>query len=255
MLVSKDQNTIQNGYGAKDPILRVWSKFYGLGEEGFVLHENVTKYADSKRFFQLYAGPYFDTSVYLKRCQVLAETFLLDANDRARLSKKRAYCCVVGLGLGAWSIDMRQKKYFLEAYKHVLENLDLRHIDTVHFLGSKLMKVGKCGDVCSDEIFVSKTNSNRIRIRFSGNDRGPITKLRGADAGKLLVAQYAWDSNSYPGNEYWNGNLTASGDPAAACCSCIPELQNPDCNRDALSGNGTKVFFRSGKVLKLSSYE
>ena len=97
MLVSKDQNTIQNGYGAKDPIVRVWSKFYGLGEEGFVLHENVTKYADSKRFFQLYAGPYFDTSVYLKRCQVLAETFLLDANDRARLSKKRAYCCVVGL--------------------------------------------------------------------------------------------------------------------------------------------------------------
>ena len=67
------------------------------------------------------------------------------------------------------------------------------------------------------------------------------------------MLQYAWDGNAYPGNEYWTGMLSASGDPAAACCSLIPELQNPDINTEALTGENAVVCGGRECVARLSA--
>ena len=103
-------------------------------------------------------------------------------------------------------------------------------------------------------------------IRFSRRD--PAAKLEGDDAGKLVVAMFAWDSNSYVGNEYWEGMLSASGmyyclqlirrslhftgDPAAAACSTIPDLLNPDVNRN-ICGKTEISFKDDGSTIQLNS--
>jgi len=75
-------------------------------------------------------------------------------------------------------------------------------------------------------------------IHFSR--RNPFDALSTEDSSKLVVAMFAWDGNSFVGNEYWNGMLSASGDPAAACCSNIPELLNPDVNPQ-VGGNNLHI--------------
>lgn len=45
----------------------------------------------------------------------------------------------------------------------------------------------------------------------------------------ISVSGYAWDGNSYPGNEYWVGGMR-SFDPQAIYSSLLGQFQNPEVN-------------------------
>lgn len=52
---------------------------------------------------------YFNRFVYEQRIRITAETFLIEANHRAKVAGKKAYVHVVGLGLGIWKLIDKQE--------------------------------------------------------------------------------------------------------------------------------------------------
>ncbi|KAI0872711.1 hypothetical protein GGS24DRAFT_425987 [Hypoxylon argillaceum] len=168
----------------------------------------------------------FNEDIYKARIRITADILLLEANQRAAAAGRKAYVYVVGLGLGvwAWRGTVDQPLLYIQAFMESLEELSdsLSNIGTVEFawiaevLGfqQRLMTFG--------------ASQRAIDVRFSR--RNPAEKLLGDDKNHLLVLSYAWDGNAFPGNEYWAGSLTATGDPAAACMSTISELHNPIIN-------------------------
>jgi hypothetical protein len=158
--------------------------------------------------------PTFDTNIYKQRMRITIETLLLEANDRAAQSNKTAFVHVVGLGLGVWQINASQPQWYIEVFTAVFLELSLPHVSTVAFSWIDVPPATR--QACTAAAVEAD-----ITVRF--NKRDPAELLR---TGELLVVSYAWDGNSFPGNEFWMGSLSASGDPAAACCSTIGELHN-----------------------------
>jgi hypothetical protein len=182
---------------------------------------------------------FMNVEIYKKRMQISFETLLLEANDISKEYNKNSYIHVVGLGLGVWKKDSRQAQWIIDVFEEILDNIYFSNISVIDFSWFP-ETINKCGNVLTNNYFSSK-NGNNIKINFS--KRSPADKLIDEDEGKLLISTFAWDGNSFPGNEYWWGGLNSSGDPAAACCSTISELMNPYINTSFI--NNVNIKYKS----------
>ncbi len=90
-----------------------------------------------------------------------------------------------------------------------------------------------------------------IKIHISRRD--PYEPLPEGGDGKVVVSCWAYDGNSYPGNEYWRGSLSTSSDPAAACATQVVELHNPRIN-PKMSGANLRICTAKGEVMPLAEF-
>lgn len=257
-LVTEHQNIPDNGYGKdrkENPLVSLWASFYNLpkderGHPFFPSYAELSPLPDAKLkehgYMRLSEGHMiFNTRVYRARMRLVIEPFMCDANHRAEKLGKSAYLHLVGLGLGVWQLFDGQGVLFVEAVKEVLQEVPLPHISDVDF--SYFTPGASDALPPSDEVPCS--GGHKVAVRYSRRD--PAAPL--ADANKLLCAMYAWDANSFPGNEYWANMLSASGDPAAACCSTIPYLQNPFVNPH-IAGIHARTFDSAAKPHHLPAH-
>lgn len=184
-------------------LLQIWQKFLKVDPIG----TNLT----------------FHESAYQARIRISAEVLLWEANRRASEAGKKAYVYIVGLGLGVWQEKEIQSQLYVDVFFQLMKEHipQLTNLATVEFAWIEVPETTK-------KKIIETMDKHGIEVLFS--KRNPAAKLQGKKAEQLLVLSYAWDSNSFPGNEYWVNELDSSGDPAAACMSTISELHNPILN-------------------------
>ena len=256
VLQSSSSSTVSKSLRHDQALLAAWAEFYDIpyfptfeeaqqnqpttGEE-----KGESSSETAHRYIKLSTlGPtaYLDTLVFQKRAEYIAEIYLIDANARGHEANTKVVCHIVGLGLGVWLIHPSERQLYVDAFGQVLKRVHLPYIQDIFF--AYICNVKDCAGVQQGDSIVGPEGA-RVNVMFGQRNPAALDHLTMTPTSTgelpLLHTQYAWDSNAYPGNEYWVGRLSASGDPAAACCSTIPELQNPDVNAERVCGDNVYI--------------
>lgn len=257
---------VRNNQSARHMWRQMWSEFYQVHSYTYIelsSYINLQHKDEEKRYKERYTKitnteNIFDNEVYYKRINIMAECTLMEAESRGEENGRNVFVNVVGCGLGVWKVSPHQPDVyiltFLERIRAFLKKDLLNHVTDVNFAYIKTSpgitalftnSAEQTDSPVEKRIFFESKRHPKGGINVQMENREPSAKLTGEHEGKLLVITYPWDGNAHPGNEFWLGSLTGSGDPAAACSTQVAELHNAHIN-PAVSGYNARVVGRDG---------
>ncbi|XP_060532239.1 uncharacterized protein LOC132705578 isoform X2 [Cylas formicarius] len=261
MVFTPKQNQASNGYGklCQNTIHSLFADYFEednndykevIEQRQLLSKEDSTRYTDLSKIGKDYI---FDNHIYHKRLTIIFDSLLLEADFRAKEVGKSAYVHVVGLGLGVWKISDHQEKVYMDCFysRIIAMKAKINNISDICF---SYFKEQNCGGYKNGQkIQIAEHPLQGIKIHIYKRD--PHEKLHGEHEGKLLVVTYAWDGNSMPGNEFWDGKLGSSGDSAAASSTQIAELHNPHIHPGVCADNLRVICEDSDEILSIGEYQ
>lgn len=215
---------------------------------------------DITRDPQLYSGIYVDgiNVVYLKKRLTFSTIpFIKEAIQRGKEKQRAVVASIPAIGGGVWRGTVPSKTIVQLLIIGILEYFDERFdIKGLEHLRALYLPVA---DLQIYSSFIARKNislikviasAKTIEIKFKGSDKILTIFNQPRYVAQLLpqmfktclvVAGYAWDGNSYPGNNYWIDSFS-SFDPQAILCSLLGQFQNPEVNVNLADPERIKIY-------------
>lgn len=240
------EDSYMNSSKPNDPIHPLLEKFYGVPAGAITQRETI--------------GPFLG-NVAKARFRKMAEIHLGEAQYWGNRRGMDVRVSAVGLGAGVWAAGRGAQfnQYIIESYMDAAQQNSEKYsnikiiefnYNPFHAVYEKNLKSSR-GEL-SDT--VAKDGRKQVKIgNFTFMFHTKDYAFDGCQfnaSNELVVANFAWYSMSFPGNEYWLGasNFAASGDPAAACSTTIWNHLNPICNKKYVSGWNAKSVSSDGTI-------
>jgi hypothetical protein len=213
---------------------------------------------DIKRKPEIYREIYDEDQVnvvyFEKRLMLSIIPYINEAIARGIEMQREIFCAVPPIGGGVWrgkvKADLISKLIVTGVLKFLDLNFDVRTFKHLKALALPVVDT----EIYSSFNFnrkikkIAVENEDKISINFLDHEVKIFNKFRYVAEllpkdfeNYLSIAAYAWDGNSYPGNEYWCGKLS-SFDSQAIFSSLLGQFQNPEVNIGIADKERIKVY-------------